>query len=65
MKSRAIKQKSKQEWIAKYAKKILNCWQGFKSPFEVSQNYIKEIQVQLSDFYEIPEEKMFIEMSYR
>ena len=65
MKPRAGKQMTKQKWIARYAKRILNRWQGFKSPFEVSQNYIKEIQVQLSDFYEIPEEKMSIEMSYR
>jgi hypothetical protein len=65
MKPRAIKQKSKQEWIASYAKRILRCWQGFKTPFEVSQNYVTEIQVQLSSFYDVPEEKMFIEMSYR
>ena len=65
MKPRTSKQTTKKEWISRYAKKILNCWQGFKSPFEVSQNYITEIQVQLSDFYDIPEEKSFIEMSYR
>jgi hypothetical protein len=65
MKPRAGKQMRKKEWIARYAKRILRCWQGFKTPFEVSQNYITEIQVQLSGFYDIPEEKMFIEMSYR
>ena len=59
------KNKSKQEWIAFYAKRILNCWQGFQSPFGVSQNYINEIQVQLSSFYDIPEERVFIELSYR
>ena len=59
------KNKSKQEWIAFYAKRILNCWQGFQSPFGVSQNYINEIQAQLSSFYDIPEERVFIELSYR
>lgn len=57
--------KAKQEWITLYAKRILNYWQGFQSPFGVSQDYIKEIQVQLSSFYDIPEERVFIELSYR
>jgi hypothetical protein len=57
--------KAKQVWIALYAKRILNCWQSLKTPFEVSQNYIKEIQTQLSSFYDIPEERLFIELSYR
>jgi hypothetical protein len=57
--------KTKQEWIALYAKRILNCWKSFKSPFEVSQQYVEEIQTQLSSFYDIPEERLFIELSYR
>ena len=65
MKPRAGKQTTKKEWISRYAKRILNYWQGFKSPFEVSQSYITEIQIQLSNFYDVPEEKAFIEMSYR
>ena len=60
-----VNNKAKQEWIALYAKRILNCWQSLKTPFEVSQNYIEEIQAQLSSFYDIPEERMFIELSYR
>ena len=60
-----VNNKTKQEWVALYAKRILNYWQGFQSPFGVSQNYIKEIQAQIMSFYDIPEERLFIELSYR
>ena len=56
---------AKQEWITLYAKRILNYWQSLKTPFGVSQQYVKEIQAQLSSFYDIPEERLFIELSYK
>jgi hypothetical protein len=58
-------EKAKQEWTTRHAKRILNCWQSLKTPFGVSQQYVGEIQTQLSSFYDIPEERLFIEMSYR
>ncbi|MHC5097259.1 MAG: hypothetical protein ACYSOL_03915 [Planctomycetota bacterium] len=60
-----VPHQAKQEWIARYAKKILRRWQGFESPFGVSQNYVSEIRAQLMSFYEVPEERSFIELSYR
>jgi hypothetical protein len=60
-----VHHQAKQEWIARYAKKILRRWQGFESPFGISQNYVSEIRAQLMSFYEIPEERSFIELSYR
>ncbi len=58
-------EKAKQEWTTRHAKRILNYWQSLKTPFGVSQQYVEEIQTQLLSFYDIPEEKSFIEMSYR
>jgi hypothetical protein len=64
MKPKTSNEMSKQEWIVLYTERILKYWRGFKSPFEISKSYIDEIQIQLSNFYEIPEERLFIEMSY-
>ena len=54
----------KEEWLQKYASRILRIWSQWQTPFGVTSDYIVHIKTELANFYEDPLKKMFIESAY-
>jgi hypothetical protein len=54
----------KENWLHKYASRILVIWSQWQTPLGINRNYTDKIKTDLVSFYDDPLKKMFIEMSY-
>lgn len=52
----------KTEWVQKYAEKALHFWHGHEYGRLVSDEYINQLQDDLSEQYEDPVKREFVEM---
>lgn len=58
-------QRRKEKWIQKYAERILKLWSQWQTPLGVSVKYVEHIKQDLTEYYEVPLKKRFIESTYR
>lgn len=54
----------KKRWIERYAELIFKSWQSWQSPLGVASGYRVQICRDLSEYYDDPMKRSFIEMSY-
>jgi hypothetical protein len=55
---------SKEEWLQKYASRILVVWLQWQTPLGIAGNYTNKIKEDLAMFYNDPLKRMFIETTY-
>ncbi|MBE0537171.1 MAG: hypothetical protein IH624_16030 [Phycisphaerae bacterium] len=57
-------QNKKQQWISKYARIALQSWRNSNHPFEVSSEYLHQLEIDLAKQYEDPLKRRFIETTW-
>jgi len=55
---------SKDKWLQKYSCKVLSLWLQQPAPFGVTFTYTTQIKEDLTEFYEDPLKRKFIESTY-
>lgn len=55
---------TQQEWIEKYADKMMGCWQNWKGPLGVDDDYKKVLMKQLAAAFAEPLKRDMIERTY-
>lgn len=59
-----IQDDNKENWLQKYASRILRIWSHWQTPLGVAGAYINQIKQDLATFYDDPLKRMFIEKTY-
>jgi hypothetical protein len=54
----------KEQWIQQYSTRMLKLWRGWQTSLGVTRSYIEQIKRDLSDSYDDPLKKNFIEATY-
>jgi hypothetical protein len=54
----------KEEWIRHYAGQMLKLWQAWQTRLGVARDYVEQLKADLSELYEEPLKRMFIETTY-
>ncbi|HPD48703.1 MAG TPA: hypothetical protein P5279_09705 [Anaerohalosphaeraceae bacterium] len=57
-------QDEKQQWIRKYARIALQSWRNSNHPFEVSNEYLRQLEIDLARHYDDPLKRQFIEATW-
>jgi len=55
---------NKEQWLQKYASRILTVWSQWQTPLGVAPAYTDRIKKDLVRFYDDPLKRMFIETTY-
>ena len=51
----------KQQWISKYARIALKSWRNSNHPVDASNEYLRQLEIDLARQYDDPLKKRFIE----
>ncbi len=54
----------KKQWIKKYARIALKSWRNSNHPFEVSNEYLRQLELDLARQYDDPLKRQFIEATW-
>ena len=58
-------QLTKDDWVQKYAQRILQMWQNWQGPLgKVDEKYIRQIETELQDQFDDPLKRAMIEATY-
>ena len=57
-------QDMKREWIKKYARIALKSWRNSNHPFEISSEYVRQLEMDLARQYDDPLKRQFIETAW-
>ena len=55
---------TKDEWIKYYSNCIFKLWLGWLTPLGISNQYLKQVKQELSEYYKEPLKRKFIEATY-
>ncbi len=54
----------KEEWMHKYAQRILKVWQTWQTPLGIDERYSEVLKDQLSEYFDDPLKRELIEATY-
>jgi hypothetical protein len=54
----------KEEWIRHYAERMLKLWLTWQTRLGVARDYVEQVKADLTELYEDPLKRMFIETTY-
>jgi len=55
----------KQDWVNKYAERILRVWLNLKSPLGIDRQYSRQVKDQLDEYFDDPLKRGLIETTYK
>lgn len=56
---------TKQDWVNKYAERILRVWDNLKGPLGIDGQYSNQVKNQLDEYFDDPLKRGLIEMTYK
>ena len=58
------KSETKEEWLKHYSDQIFSLWLRWQTPLGISHLYIERVMQELSEYYNEPLKRKFIEATY-
>jgi hypothetical protein len=55
---------TKEAWIDKYTRRILQVWRKLQSPLGIDNQYSQQVKNQLDEYFDDPLKRGLIEMTY-
>jgi hypothetical protein len=56
--------REKRKWIKKYTDKAFHCWRGRVHAIAISQQYRRQIEIDLAQQYDNPLKRQFVEKTW-
>lgn len=56
---------TKQDWVNKYAERILQVWRGLQGPLGIDGQYSNQVKNQLDEYFDDPLKRGLIETTYK
>ena len=54
----------KTKWVRKYTDRAFDCWQGRVHTIAISQQYRRQLEIDLEQHYDNPLRRQFVEMTW-